>query len=137
MFEKHFHFHTQPFAEHTTAERLWPDDRLTQGLARVRYLTAAGTLGFPRIARAILIGRDAPVLAHTLAEHGVPHEVAGTLDADDWCRYAGHDEENAEGPQHPRIARRSGGPDHHRPHRDAHRANAVQAERREQVWCRA
>jgi len=45
MFEKHFHFHTQPFAEHTAAERLWPDDRLTQGLARVRYLTAAGTLG--------------------------------------------------------------------------------------------
>ena len=39
MFEKHFHFHTQPFAEHTAAERLWPDDRLTQGLARVRYLT--------------------------------------------------------------------------------------------------
>ena len=45
MFEQHFHFHTQPFAEHTAAERLWPDDRLTQGLARVRYLTAAGTLG--------------------------------------------------------------------------------------------
>jgi general secretion pathway protein A len=45
MFEKHFHFQTQPFAEHTPAERLWPDDRLTQGLARVRYLTAAGTLG--------------------------------------------------------------------------------------------
>jgi len=45
MFEKHFHFHTQPFAEHTPAERLWPDDRLTQGLARLRYLTTAGTLG--------------------------------------------------------------------------------------------
>ena len=45
MFEKHFHFQTQPFAEHTAAERLWPDERLTQGLARVRYLTAAGTLG--------------------------------------------------------------------------------------------
>ena len=36
---------------------------------------------FPRIARAFLIGRDAPVLARTLASHGVPHEVAGTLDA--------------------------------------------------------
>jgi hypothetical protein len=44
MLEKHFHFHTQPFAEHTPAERLWPDGRLTQGLARMRYLTAAGTL---------------------------------------------------------------------------------------------
>jgi len=36
---------------------------------------------FPRIACAFLIGRDAPVLARTLAAHGVPHEVAGTLDA--------------------------------------------------------
>jgi len=36
---------------------------------------------FPRIARAFLIGRDATVLARTLAAHGVPHEIAGTLDA--------------------------------------------------------
>ncbi len=36
---------------------------------------------FPRIARAFLIGRDAPALAATLASHGVPHEIAGTLDA--------------------------------------------------------
>ncbi|HWT09652.1 MAG TPA: UDP-N-acetylmuramoyl-L-alanine--D-glutamate ligase [Roseomonas sp.] len=36
---------------------------------------------FPRIAKAFLIGRDAPVLAKTLAAHGVAHEVAGTLDA--------------------------------------------------------
>jgi general secretion pathway protein A len=45
MLEKHFRFHAQPFAEHTPAERLWPDERLTQGLARLRYLTGAGTLG--------------------------------------------------------------------------------------------
>jgi general secretion pathway protein A len=45
MLEKHFRFHAQPFAEHMPAERLWPDERLTQGLARLRYLTAAGTLG--------------------------------------------------------------------------------------------
>ena len=45
MFAKHFHFHSQPFAEHTSAERLWADERLTQALARLRYLTAAGTLG--------------------------------------------------------------------------------------------
>jgi general secretion pathway protein A len=45
MLEKHFRFHAQPFAEHTPAERLWPDERLAQGLARLRYLTAAGTLG--------------------------------------------------------------------------------------------
>jgi UDP-N-acetylmuramoylalanine--D-glutamate ligase len=36
---------------------------------------------FPRIAKAVLIGRDAPALAATLAAHGVPHEIAGTLDA--------------------------------------------------------
>jgi UDP-N-acetylmuramoylalanine--D-glutamate ligase len=36
---------------------------------------------FPRIAKALLIGRDAPGFAATLAAAGVPHEVAGTLDA--------------------------------------------------------
>ncbi len=36
---------------------------------------------FPRIAKALLIGRDAPAFAATLARHGVPHEVAGTLEA--------------------------------------------------------
>jgi UDP-N-acetylmuramoylalanine--D-glutamate ligase len=35
---------------------------------------------FPRVARALLIGRDAPALAATLAVHGVPHEVVGTLE---------------------------------------------------------
>jgi len=35
---------------------------------------------FPRIARAVLIGRDAPVLAATLRAHGIPHEVAQTLE---------------------------------------------------------
>ncbi|HEY1936028.1 MAG TPA: DUF559 domain-containing protein [Acetobacteraceae bacterium] len=36
---------------------------------------------FPRIARALLIGRDAPLLAATLATHNVPHDIVGTLDA--------------------------------------------------------
>jgi UDP-N-acetylmuramoylalanine--D-glutamate ligase len=36
---------------------------------------------FPRIARALLIGRDAPILAETLAAAGVPHDIAGTLEA--------------------------------------------------------
>ena len=36
---------------------------------------------FPRVARAFLIGQDAPLLAATLAAHGVPHEIAGTLEA--------------------------------------------------------
>jgi UDP-N-acetylmuramoylalanine--D-glutamate ligase len=34
---------------------------------------------FPRIARTLLIGRDAPIFAATLAAHGVPHETVGTL----------------------------------------------------------
>jgi UDP-N-acetylmuramoylalanine--D-glutamate ligase len=36
---------------------------------------------FPRIAEALLIGRDAPVLAATLAAHGVRHRDVGTLAA--------------------------------------------------------
>lgn len=36
---------------------------------------------FPRIAKAFLIGRDAPALAATLREAGVAHEVVGTLEA--------------------------------------------------------
>ncbi|HEY0184409.1 MAG TPA: UDP-N-acetylmuramoyl-L-alanine--D-glutamate ligase [Rhodopila sp.] len=36
---------------------------------------------FPRIARALLIGRDAPDFAATLTHHGVSFEVAGTLEA--------------------------------------------------------
>ena len=36
---------------------------------------------FPRIARALLIGRDAEQFAATLARHGVPFDSVGTLDA--------------------------------------------------------
>jgi UDP-N-acetylmuramoylalanine--D-glutamate ligase len=36
---------------------------------------------FPRIARALLIGRDAPLFAATLARHGVAFDCAATLDA--------------------------------------------------------
>ncbi|MDB5370401.1 MAG: UDP-N-acetylmuramoyl-L-alanine--D-glutamate ligase [Roseomonas sp.] len=36
---------------------------------------------FPRIAHAVLIGQSAPDFAATLAAHGVPHHVAGTLEA--------------------------------------------------------
>jgi len=39
------------------------------------------TAYFPRVAEAFLIGRDAPVLAATLAAHGVKHRIAGTLEA--------------------------------------------------------
>jgi UDP-N-acetylmuramoylalanine--D-glutamate ligase len=57
-----------------------------------RFVWIAGGMGkaggieslmplFPRVARAVLIGRDARIFAATLAAAGVPHEVAGTLDA--------------------------------------------------------
>jgi UDP-N-acetylmuramoylalanine--D-glutamate ligase len=36
---------------------------------------------FPRIALALLIGRDAQRLAATLADHNVPHRIVGTLEA--------------------------------------------------------
>jgi UDP-N-acetylmuramoylalanine--D-glutamate ligase len=35
---------------------------------------------FPRIARALLIGRDAPIFAQTLADHGVAFNLVETLD---------------------------------------------------------
>lgn len=36
---------------------------------------------FPRLVRAFLIGQDAPILAATLAAHGIAHETVGTLEA--------------------------------------------------------
>jgi len=36
---------------------------------------------FPRVAEALLIGQDAPLLARTLAAHGVAHRIVGTLEA--------------------------------------------------------
>jgi general secretion pathway protein A len=45
MFLTHFKFSSQPFAERVAAEALWQDDRLQQGLARLRYLADQATLG--------------------------------------------------------------------------------------------
>lgn len=36
---------------------------------------------FPRVAHALLIGRDTPALAATLARHDVPFDIVGTLEA--------------------------------------------------------
>jgi UDP-N-acetylmuramoylalanine--D-glutamate ligase len=36
---------------------------------------------FPRLVRTFLIGQDAPILAATLAAHGIAHETVGTLEA--------------------------------------------------------
>jgi UDP-N-acetylmuramoylalanine--D-glutamate ligase len=49
------------------------------GMAKAGGIESLAPL-LPRVARAFLIGRDAAILAATLAAHGVPHEDAGTLD---------------------------------------------------------
>jgi general secretion pathway protein A len=45
MFLNHFKFTTQPFTERITAEALWLDDRMQQGLARLHYLAEHATVG--------------------------------------------------------------------------------------------
>jgi UDP-N-acetylmuramoylalanine--D-glutamate ligase len=50
------------------------------GIAKAGGIASLGPL-LSRVAEAFLIGRDAPALAATLAEHGVPHTQVGTLEA--------------------------------------------------------
>lgn len=45
MFLNHFKFTSQPFAERAPADTLWPDERMQQGLARLRYVAEHGTVG--------------------------------------------------------------------------------------------
>ena len=49
------------------------------GIAKAGGIETLATL-FPRVAQALLIGRDAALLATTLAEHDVPHRVVHTLE---------------------------------------------------------
>jgi UDP-N-acetylmuramoylalanine--D-glutamate ligase len=49
------------------------------GVAKAGGIAPLASL-FARIRHAVLIGRDAPLLAETLAAHGVSHAIAGTLD---------------------------------------------------------
>ncbi len=49
------------------------------GIGKAGGIAALAPL-FGRISRALLIGRDAPAFAATLAAHGVAHEVVGTLE---------------------------------------------------------
>lgn len=67
----------------STARALGSYDRvvlIAGGVAKEGGIAPLAPL-FPRIARALLIGECAPAFAATLAAHGVPHEVAGTLEA--------------------------------------------------------
>jgi UDP-N-acetylmuramoylalanine--D-glutamate ligase len=50
------------------------------GVAKEGGIEPLGPL-FPRIAQAVLIGESAGAFAATLAAHGVPHRIAGTLEA--------------------------------------------------------
>ena len=50
------------------------------GMAKAGGITSLAPF-FPRIVEALLIGRDAPLLAETLASAGVPHRVVNTLAA--------------------------------------------------------
>jgi UDP-N-acetylmuramoylalanine--D-glutamate ligase len=50
---------------------------------------------FPRIARALLIGRDAAEFAATLARHGVPFDMAATLEAAVPAAFAAAKSDNA------------------------------------------
>ena len=44
MFTTHFKMTTQPFLENTPAQHILKDERITEGLARLQYLTTHGTL---------------------------------------------------------------------------------------------
>jgi general secretion pathway protein A len=44
MFLNHFQFTSQPFAERVSAETLWQDDRMREGLARLRWLAEQATV---------------------------------------------------------------------------------------------
>jgi UDP-N-acetylmuramoylalanine--D-glutamate ligase len=50
------------------------------GMAKEGGIEALAGL-FPRVVRALLIGRDAPLFAETLTRYGVPFETVGTLEA--------------------------------------------------------
>jgi UDP-N-acetylmuramoylalanine--D-glutamate ligase len=50
---------------------------------------------FPRIAKALLIGRDAPEFAATLTRHNVPFDMVGTLEAAVPAAFAAAKSENA------------------------------------------
>ena len=45
MFLNHFKFTSQPFAERMSADAMWSDERMQQGLARLHYVAEHGTVG--------------------------------------------------------------------------------------------
>jgi type II secretory pathway predicted ATPase ExeA len=70
MYLKHFGLNHQPFAEQTPVERLFNDTRMSEGLARLRYLAVNGTFGLVTgatgLGKSVLVKR----LIHELREPG-------------------------------------------------------------------
>ena len=69
MYLDHFGLHRQPFSEHASAEALWQDTRMEEGLARLDYLVGQGTLGL--VTGATGVGKSA-LLKRFL--HGLPQQ---------------------------------------------------------------
>jgi general secretion pathway protein A len=69
MYLDHFGLHRQPFCEHASAEALWRDTRMEEGLARLDYLVGQGTLGL--VTGATGVGKSA-LLKRFL--HGLPQQ---------------------------------------------------------------
>ena len=61
MFLTHFKFTSQPFAERLSADALWPDDRMQQGLSRLRHVaehaTGALVTGASGVGKSALVKR--------------------------------------------------------------------------------
>lgn len=70
MIVKHFRLEHQPFAERLPVERLWNDSRLSEGLARLRFLASDGTLGL--VTGATGLGKSA-LIKRFLHELRGPH----------------------------------------------------------------
>jgi general secretion pathway protein A len=69
MFLNHFQFTAQPFAERVSAVALWQDDRMQQGLARLRYLAEQATVAL--VTGASGVGKSALLKRFLLHElHG-------------------------------------------------------------------
>ena len=94
MFLTHFQFTSQPFAERVAAAALWQDDRMQQGLARLRYLAEQATValvtGSSGVGKSALLKRFLhelhgprwqPVYLHLthLSAAGRPREVPDDL----------------------------------------------------------
>ena len=68
MFLNHFQFTSQPFAERISATALWQDDRMQQGLARLRYLAEQATVAL--VTGASGVGKSALLKRFLYELHG-------------------------------------------------------------------